>query len=436
MNVYQQRRTNLAAKIGENSLAILFAAPEQRRSNDTFYPYRQNSYFHYLCGFPEPEAVLMIEGGSARTTLFCREKDPLRETWDGFRYGPEAAKEAFALEQAFAVAQWQTYLAEALKTTQTIYLLNGLYPEHDQTVFRIWYEAQKLAGQRAATLPNQAPQGMMSLAPILDSMRLIKDEHEIALLRQAADISAKAHIRAIQACRVGMYEYQLEAELLHEMMQHGAQAVAYNSIVGGGKNSCCLHYVSNRDVLQDGEMVLIDAGAEYQGYAGDITRTFPVNGRFSPAQRDVYQIVLAANKNAIASCHAGADWQAINEAASRILTQGLIDLKLLSGSLEQNLEEATYRRFYMHGLGHWIGLDVHDVGRRFDAQGQSIRLAEGMCTTIEPGLYIGGEADIPAEFRHIGIRIEDNILIQKEGCEVYTQRVPKEIAAIEALMQH
>ena len=433
IQVYRQRRQALLQQLGADGIAVVFAAPEQRRSNDSDFPFRQDSYLHYLTGFPEPEAVLVLNGREQSSTLYCRNKDPLREIWDGFRYGPEAAKETFVMDAAGCVDQWQNALQAALKGHRQLWALWGLCPEHDATVMKLWHSVQQSAGQRAATGSTIAPVALMDLSRPLNKMRLIKDTHEQKLLRRAGSISAQAHIRAMQYTRPGVFEYQVEAEILHHFMQHGARYPAYNSIVAAGKNACCLHYVENKDAVQNGELLLIDAGAEYQLYAGDITRTFPVNGRFSGAQQDVYEIVLAANIEAIAAIRPGADWQSINRAAIRTLTQGLLDLQLLRGSLEANIDTEAYKRFYMHGLGHWIGLDVHDVGGRFENE-TPILLQTGMCTTVEPGLYIAAAPDIPAHFHNIGVRIEDNVLVTADGHENYTHEVPKTIAEIEALM--
>lgn len=431
--VYQQRRHDLLQHMGDDRIAIIFAAPEQRRSNDSHYPYRQDSYFYYLTGFNEPQAVLVLNGREQTSTLYCREKDPLRETWDGYRYGPEAAKAVFGFDHTANYNQWQSDFETAICGHHQLWALWGLYPEHDAEIMPLWHQVQQRAGQRAATGSTIAPNALMDLSRPLNKMRLTKDEHELHLLRQAGKISAQAHSRAMRYSRPGIYEYQVEAELLHHFMHLGARHPAYNSIVASGKNACCLHYVENKDILQDGQLLLIDAGAEYQMYAGDITRTFPVNGRFSSAQKDVYEIVLATNLAIIDAIKPGANWQELSENAISMLTQGMLDLKLLKGSLEGNIESEAYKRFYMHGLGHWIGLDVHDVGGRFDND-QPILLQEGMCTTVEPGLYIGNQDDIPEHFWHIGVRIEDNILVTEDGHENYTAEAPKTIADIEALM--
>lgn len=434
MNPYLQRRQQLLNTIGSEGIAILFSAPEQRRSNDTEYPFRQDSYFHYLSGFPEPHAVMILDGATQTTTLYCRDKDALNEIWNGFRYGPEAARNEFGFDAAYTLDQWRNHIETAILNKRRLYALWGLYPQHDAVLMQHWHNVQQSAGQRMLSTSSHAPEALADLAAILNRMRLIKDNQELLLLKQAGHISALAHIRAMQTTRPGMSELQLEAELLHEFMRHGARFPAYNSIVAGGKNACCLHYTDNKDSLHDGDLVLIDAGAEYQLYAGDITRTFPVNGRFSAAQKDVYEVVLAANEASIATIKPGTDWNSIHHLALRILVQGLIDFKLLQGSVDGNIESLAYKRFYMHGLGHWLGLDVHDVGGRWH-EGKPVLLQAGMCTTIEPGLYINDDDDLPHAFHNIGIRIEDNVAVTAQGCENYTRTAPKSIADIEALMR-
>ncbi len=434
MNPYLARREKVLQQIGNDGLAVLFAAPEQRRSNDTEFPFRQDSYFHYLSGFPEPEAILVLDGAEGISTLYCRDKDPLMETWNGFRYGAEAARDAFGFDAAHSISEWPQHIGKAILNKRRLFALWGQYPEHDQTLMRHWHQVQQSAGQRLLAECARAPDSLADLAALLNPMRLIKDAHEIGLIKEAGRISALAHIRAMQKTAPGISELQIEAELLHEFMRHGARYPAYNSIVAGGGNACCLHYVDNKDRLHDGDLLLIDAGAEYRFYAGDITRTFPVNGRFDAAQKDVYEVVLAANEAAIAAVKPGANWADIHTLALEILVQGLIDFKLLEGSVDGNIESQAYKRFYMHGLGHWVGLDVHDVGGRWH-EGKPLLLAPGMCTTIEPGLYIRPADDIPAVFHSIGIRIEDNVLVTENGGDNYTADAPKSVAAIEETMR-
>ena len=434
MKPYCARRESLLQQIGNDGLAVLFAAPEQRRSNDTEFPFRQDSYFHYLSGFPEPEAVMVLDGAAGTSTLYCRDKDPLMETWNGFRYGAEAARNEFGFDAAYSISEWPNHIQKAILNKRRLYALWGEYPEYDQALIQHWHKVQQTAGQRMLAECSRAPDSFADLAALLNPMRLTKDDHEITLIKEAGRISALAHIRAMQKTRPGMGELQVEAEILHEFMRHNARFPSYNSIVASGKNACCLHYVENKDTLRNGDLLLIDAGAEYQMYAGDITRTFPVNGKFSPAQKDVYEIVLAANETAIAAIAPNTNWADIHETALKILVQGLLDLKLLQGSVDDNIESQAYKRFYMHGLGHWLGLDVHDVGGRW-RDGKPVLLQPGMCTTIEPGLYISAADDIPTEFHNIGIRIEDNILVTENGYENYTADAPKSVAAIEETMR-
>ena len=432
--VYRTRRERVYDAIG-NGVAILFAAPERMRSNDTEYPYRQDSYFYYLSGFTEPEAVMILDGTNRTSTLCCRPKDPDMETWVGFRYGPDLAAQVFGFDAACNISEWQQRLQQHLSHAESIYALWQHDGVADSDIIGMWRKLCADVAYRKIDGNIVTPaQTLGDLAPILDEMRLIKDAHEIALLRTAGQLSAEAHNKAMQAACKGVTEYQLEAEILYHFTRNTARSPAYNSIVAAGKNACTLHYVQNNAVLQDGQLVLIDAGAEYGCYAGDITRTFPVNGRFTGAQKAVYEIVLEANKQAIAAIAPNVLWQEVSDVALKVLVTGLVDLKLLHGNVEDNIAMQAYRRFYMHGIGHWIGLDVHDVGGRF-YQGQPRLMLENMCTTVEPGLYINAADDIPPEFHNIGIRIEDNVRVTATAAEVYTNATPKEIEDIEALMR-
>ena len=432
--VYRARRERVYDAIG-NGMATLFAAPERMRSNDTEYPYRQDSYFYYLSGFTEPEAVMILDGATRSTTLCCRPKDPDLETWVGYRYGPDLAAQVFGFEVAYNINEWQTCLQQVLNHADSIYALWQHDGVADTDIVSQWRKLCADVAYRKIDGNIITPaQQLGDLYSILDEMRLIKDAHEIALLQHAGQLSAEAHNKAMQAACKGVTEYQLEAEILYHFMRNNARSPSYNSIVAAGKNACTLHYVQNNAVLQDGQLVLIDAGAEYGYYAGDITRTFPVNGRFTGAQKAVYEIVLEANKQAIAAIAPNVLWQEVSDVALKVLVTGLVDLKLLHGNVEDNIAMQAYRRFYMHGIGHWIGLDVHDVGGRF-YQGQPRLMLENMCTTVEPGLYINAADDIPPEFHNIGIRIEDNVRVTATAAEVYTNATPKEIEDIEALMR-
>ncbi|HEX2649727.1 MAG TPA: aminopeptidase P N-terminal domain-containing protein [Burkholderiales bacterium] len=421
------RRLRLAQAM-QAGVAVVPTAPERIRNRDTHYPYRFDSHFYYLTGFPEPEAVLVIVAGAQpRSLLFCREKNEERETWDGFRYGPAAARETFGFDEALPISSLDARLAELLADQPALYYPVGADAHWDARAMG-WLNAVR-ANSRAGVA---APERVQDVRVLIDEMRLVKDEHEMRLMRRAGSISAAAHRRAMRAARGGRFEYELEAELMHEFRSSGAQFPAYWPIVAGGANACVLHYISNDAPLRDGDLVLIDAGCELSGYASDITRTFPVGARFSAAQREVYEIVLAAQAAAIAKVRAGNGWNEPHDAAVRVLAEGLRSLKLLQGSLAEVLEKETYKRFYMHRTGHWLGLDVHDAGE-YKRAGKWRTLAPGMTLTVEPGLYIRAASDVPERLHGIGIRIEDDVLVTEGGCEVITSEAPKSIADIEAL---
>ena len=426
------RRKRLLQTIG-SGVAIIPTAPEVVRNRDAHYPYRFDSYFWYLSGFPEPEAVIVLVGGNGRTKaksiLFCRDKHEEREIWDGYRYGPKAAKSAFGFDAAYSIELLDKKLPELLVDRDTLWHAVGHDADWDARIARALNEvrAQARAGKRA-------PRAVHDLRAELDAMRLVKDEAELAIMQRAADIASAGHARAMHACRPGMAEYELEAELSYEFRKRGADGHAYTPIVAGGANACVLHYVENDKLLNDHTLVLIDAGCEVQGYAADITRTFPVNGRFTPAQKDVYEIVLAAQAAAIAATAPSRHFMEAHDAAVRVLTQGLVDLKLLTGNVDTLIEKGDFRRFYMHRTGHWLGLDVHDAGE-YKIGNDWTTLQPGMTITVEPGLYIRPGADIPAELAGIGIRIEDDVRVTADGCNVYTM-APKTVAEIEEVMRH
>ena len=423
------RRARLAAAMG-GGVAVVPTAPERARNRDTHYPFRFDSHFYYLCGFPEPEAALVIVAGDRpRSLLFCREKNEEREIWDGFRYGPAAAREHFGVDEAYPIAELDARLADLLADQPCLHYPMGADASWDARAMG-WLNAVRAKARAGVAAPERAA----DIRALVDEMRLVKDASEIAVMRRAADISAAAHRRAIAVAAPGRHEYELEAELLHEFRRRGAQAPAYGSIVAGGPNACVLHYVSNDGRLQEGDLVLIDAGCELDGYASDITRTFPVGPRFSAAQREVYEIVLAAQAAAVAATRPGRTWNEPHDAAVRVLAQGMLDLKLLQGSLDEVLEKETYKRFYMHRTGHWLGLDVHDAGD-YKKNGQWRPLVPGMVLTVEPGLYIRAADDVPAALQGIGIRIEDDALVTDTGCELITAAAPKSVAEIEALKQ-
>jgi Xaa-Pro aminopeptidase len=423
---YAARRRRLGEAIGAG-VAVVPTAPERVRNRDTHFPYRFDSHFYYLTGFPEPEAVLVLLPD--KSILFCRERNPEREVWEGFRHGPEAARERFGFDEAHPIEALDEKLAQLLENQPALFYPIGADAEWDARAIR-WLNAVR-AKARAGIA---APERVHDVRASVDEMRLIKDAPELALMRRAARIAASAHRRAMQATRPGRNEYEIEAELLHEFRRNGAQFPAYTPIVAGGPNACVLHYVFNDAPLADGDLLLIDAGCELDGYASDVTRTFPVNGRFSAAQRDVYEIVLAAQRAALDKVRAGAAWNDPHDAAVRVLAQGMLDLKLLRGTLDETLEKETYKRFYMHRTGHWLGLDVHDAGE-YKRSGNWRTLQPGMTLTVEPGLYIRAADDVPERLRNIGIRIEDDVAVADNGCEVLTVEAPKAVADIEALMR-
>jgi Xaa-Pro aminopeptidase len=422
-----ERRRRLAQSLAEG-VALVPTAPERLRNRDTHFPYRFDSHFYYLTGFAEPDAVLVLTA-QGKSILFCREKNAEREIWDGFRYGPEAAGERFAFDEAYPIAALDEKMVELLENQPALHYPVGADAEWDARAIR-WLNAVRAKGRAGIAAPDR----VQDVRALIDSMRLVKDAQELGLMRRAARIAAAAHRRAMQAARPGRNEYEVEAELLYEFRRSGAQFPAYSPIVAGGANSCVLHYVSNNAPLREGELLLIDAGCELDGYASDITRTFPVNGRFSPAQREVYEIVLAAQKAAMDKVRPATAWNEPHEAAVRVLAQGMLDLKLLSGSFDEVLEKETYKRFYMHRTGHWLGLDVHDAGE-YKRAGQWRPLEPGMALTVEPGLYIRAADDVPERLRNIGIRIEDDVVVTQGPCEVITAEAPKGIAEIEALMR-
>ena len=428
VQAYAARRQRVIERLGDG-VAVLATAPERIRNRDAHYPYRFDSYFWYLSGFPEPEAVIVLVGGQEpRTILFCREKSEERETWDGFRYGPEAAASAFDFCEAHSIASLDQMLPELIANRSALWHSLGHDADWDARITRALnaVRSQSRSGTRA-------PGDIRDLRGLLDQMRLTKDGHEIEIMRRAADIASAGHSRAMRACRAGMAEYELEAELTYEFRKRGADAHAYTPIVAGGANACVLHYVENNKLLNDNTLVLIDAGCEVEGYAADITRSFPVNGRFNAAQKDVYEIVLAAQEAAFAATAPGRHFMEAHDAAVRVLTQGLIDLKLLAGDLDNLIEKGDYRRFYMHRTGHWLGLDVHDAGE-YKVGEQWTTLQPGMTITVEPGLYIRPADGIPPALAGIGIRIEDDVRVTANGCDIYTS-APKTIAEIEEVMR-
>lgn len=426
---FVRRRHELASAI-KFGIAVIPTAAERIRNKDAHFPYRFDSYFHYLTGFNEPEAVLVVIGGKpSRSILFCRVKHEEREIWDGFRYGPEEAKTQFNFDDTFAIDEIDKILPQLIENKDAIFTPIGIESNWDNKMMG-WLNKTRSRAREGIT----APASLIDVREILDEMRLIKDSDELDVMRRAAKISAEAHVNAMLATKPEKYEYEIEAELLYHFKKKGSQFPAYTSIVAGGKNACVLHYIENNAVLNDGDLLLIDAGCELDGYASDITRTFPVSGKFSGPQRMIYELVLDAQQAAMEATSRGNSWQAPHDAATKVLAQGFIDLKLCHGSLDKVLENREYSRYYMHRTGHWLGRDVHDVGNYKD-DGQWRSLEPGMVLTIEPGCYIRSAPDIPEQFWNIGIRIEDDAIVnQDSGCEIITSGVPKTINDIESLM--
>ena len=426
---FVRRRLELASAI-KCGIAVIPTAAESIRNKDAHFPYRFDSYFHYLTGFNEPESVVVVIGGKpSRSILFCRAKHEERETWDGFRYGPEEAKTQFNFDDAFAIDEIDKILPQLIENRDAIFTPIGIKSNWDNKMMGWLNKTRSRAREGIA-----APASLIDVREILDEMRLIKDPDELNIMRRAAKISAEAHVNAMLATRPEKYEYEIEAELLYHFKKNGSQFPAYTSIVAGGKNACVLHYIDNNAVLNDGDLLLIDAGCELDGYASDITRTFPVSGKFSGPQRIIYELVLDAQRAAMEATSRGNSWQMPHDAATKVLAQGFIDLKLCHGSLDKVLENREYSRYYMHRTGHWLGRDVHDVGNYKD-DGQWRSLEPGMVLTIEPGCYIRSAPDIPEQFWNIGIRIEDDAIVnQDSGCEIINSGVPKTINDIESLM--
>jgi Xaa-Pro aminopeptidase len=443
MTPYANRRAALISKMHAKGggVAIIPTAPEVARNSDADYPYRHDSYFYYLSGFTEPEAVIvMIAGEKNQAILFCREKNLEREIWDGYRYGPEAAREKFGFDAAFPITALDAEMPKLLANMPAIFYALGRDGKLDSQV-QTWLNGVRAQVRAGLT----APSAVYDVQLFLNEMRLIKDGCEADIMRRAAQISAAAHARAMRQSRPGLHEYEIEAELLHEFRRNGSQFPAYTSIVATGANACVLHYRAGDTVLQDGDLVLIDAGCELDGYASDITRTYPANGRFTGPQKTLYEIVLAAQAAAIAEVRPGRRFTDGHDAAVKILAQGMLDTRLLDpnkvGTLDDVLEKGDYRQFYMHRTGHWLGMDVHDVGEYRDSTALADgsrpwrTLAPGMALTVEPGIYVRPAEGVPEAFWHIGIRIEDDALVTENGCEVLSHEAPKTIAEIEAIMR-
>ncbi|KHL55216.1 aminopeptidase P N-terminal domain-containing protein [Xanthomonas cannabis] len=427
---YARRRKQLMQMAGEHAILILPAAPERVRSHDTHYPYRQDSDFWYLSGFPEPEAVLVLVPGRrhGEAILFCRERDAEREAWDGPREGQEGAVERYGMDDAYPIDDVDEILPGLLEGRSRVYYHFGRDVDFDLKLIG-WLKRVREQVRHGA----QPPHEFLELGHLLHEQRLFKSRDELALMQQAADISVRAHLAAMRLARPGVHEYELQAEV--ERIFRAADGwPAYGSIVGTGSNACVLHYRANNARSRDGDLVLIDAGAEYRGYAADITRTFPVNGRFTLAQRALHDLVVAAQAAALAQARPGVAYEAGHLAAVETLTEGLLRLGLLKGKLERNIAEGHYKRFYRHKTGHWLGLDVHDVGD-YRLAGDSRLLEPGMVFTIEPGLYVSADdTTVEPRWRGIGIRTEDNVLITGDGHRVLTDALARSADEIEAVM--
>lgn len=428
---YQARRKKLASSLPKDSIALISAAPESIRNGDAHYRYRQDSHFHYLTGFDEPEALLIVTAGpNSQSILFNRPRDLLQEQWVGRRQGQEGAITELGMDSAFAITDLASELPKMLIGKSSLYYVLG----HN-------LELETIIREALITLKNQirkgvkGPEAFCDLEPILSEMRLFKSKAEIELMQRAADISVEAHARAMRLCSQLCYEYQLEAELIYEFARHGCRSVAYDPIVGSGENACILHYTQNNQPLKQGDLVLIDAGGEYEGYAADITRTFPVSGTYTQDQRSIYELVLKAQKAGIAAVKPGLAWNAVQQIIIEILTTGLCELGILKGEVDDLIAKEAYKPFYMHNSGHWLGLDVHDCGR-YKINNAWRPLEPGMVLTVEPGLYISSEMEgVDKRWWGIGVRIEDDVLVTDTGHEVLTAALPVDIDAIEALMR-
>ena len=428
---YARRRKALMAQMVPNSIAILPAAAVAVRNRDVEHVYRQDSDFQYLSGFPEPEAVIALIPGRehGEYVLFCRERNPERELWDGLRAGQEGAVRDFGADDAFPISDIDDILPGLIEGRDRVYSSIGSHPEFDRHLMD-WINSIRSKARLGAQPPNE----FEALDHLLHDMRLYKSAAEIKVMRRAADISARAHVRAMHACRAGLHEYSLEAELDYEFRKGGAKMPAYGSIVAAGRNACILHYQQNDALLRDGDLVLIDAGCEIECYASDITRTFPVSGRFSPEQKAIYELVLEAQQAAFAAIGPDKHWNQAHEATVQVITQGLVRLGLLKGEVDELIARDAHRAFYMHRAGHWLGLDVHDVGE-YKVGGEWRVLEPGMTLTVEPGIYIAPDnLSVAKKWRGIGVRIEDDVVVTKKGCEILTGAVPKSVADIEALM--
>ncbi|MBS0287202.1 MAG: Xaa-Pro aminopeptidase [Proteobacteria bacterium] len=426
------RRDELFNKMADNSVALLKAAPIFHRNSDTEFPFRQDSHFYYLTAFNETEAIALLSKKAGKNTfiLFCQEKDPLIERWTGKRVGQKDACDIYGADEAYPVSELDNKMPGFLANANAIYYLTGIDTHFDNQIFS-WVERLRKKVRQGLNAPHQ----FIDLRQFIDEQRLIKSSDELKYMQKAASISAKAHSKAMSQCKIGMYEYQLEAVLLYEFYAQGSRSPAYPCIVATGNNACTLHYTQNNAVIKEGDLVLIDAGAEFEGYAADITRTFPANGKFTASQQAIYELVLATQEAAILQAKPGMTWDSMQNAILKVMVQGLVDLKILQGQVQTLIEEKAYLPFYMHNSGHWLGMDVHDVGE-YKIAGIWRKLSSGMVFTIEPGIYISREnTTVDEKWRGIGVRIEDDIVITDSGCDILTKELVKTPQEIEKLMQ-
>ncbi|MEK9771434.1 MAG: aminopeptidase P N-terminal domain-containing protein [Nitrosomonadales bacterium] len=426
-NIYLTRRKQLAKSMREG-VAIISNGSESIRNNDVHYKFRENSYFYYLTGFNEPEAIVLIFAKPFRSVIFVKEKNPLKETWEGYLYGPKKAKEIFLFDDAFGINSFDKYLTQALGDQKQVFCLE----EQESLLLQITQVFKKI--QKSRRHGGILPEQIKVLNKYLDPLRLIKKTEEISIIRKACQISAESHVQAMKKVRPGLNEYHIESELLYGFSQRGASNVAYPSIVASGSNACTLHYNENNKPLKTGDLILIDAGCEYENYASDITRTYPISGKFSPEQKAVYEVVLEAQKKAIEAARKNQSFNEPHNVAIKILAEGLKDLGILKNSIDSIIEKKEYEQFYMHRTSHWMGLDVHDVGDYYSKNQQPVKLENGNIITIEPGLYFSKKSKVPLHFRGIGIRIEDDVLINNSNPEVLTRQCPKEIKELENII--
>ena len=428
---FEKRRRKLAKLIGKDGIAVIPTASTRVRSRDTDYPYRPDSDFYYFTGFSEPNAVMILAPGreDGSFILCLREKNPLTEIWDGHMEGLNGVKKNYEADQSFDIEDLETILTSLFLGRQKVFFTLGQDEVLDKILMKS-FNAVRAGQRRGGVVPSE----IQALEPLVHEMRLIKSKYEISLMKKSAKISVDAHKRIFENCKPGVFEYQIEADIIHEFGKHGA-VPAYTSIVASGQNACTLHYISNRDKMKSGQLLLTDAGCENEMYAADITRTIPVSGEYSKEQKEIYELVLKVQKNAINSIKPGQTFEGLQSDAIKGLTKGLKKLGLLKGRVDQLIKSEAYKDFYMHGIGHWLGMDVHDVGSYMDQKGKSRKFENGMVLTIEPGIYISKKnKNVPTEYRGIGIRIEDDVLVTKSGCDVLTKALPKEIGEIESIM--